>query len=298
MNIAMIGTGKMGSAMAANLMKAGHRLTVNDLNRQAAANLLAAGARWADTPAQAVRDNEITFTSLPGPREVESVALGDGGILASCHEGAIYADLSTSSPTLARRIHQEGARLGIIVLDAPVSGGVYGAQAATLTVMVGGSPEAFERIKPVLLNIGTQVFHCGPAGNGMVTKLCNNLVSSSIEMILAEALTLGVKAGVDLGILAQVIGSSTGSARRLTEKFPRYLFRGNFEPGFAVALAAKDIRLATELGREYAIPMQMANLVDQLHVEALGRGWGPLDSDAVARLQEEKAGVQLRLPEE
>lgn len=298
MNIAMIGTGKMGSAMAANLIKAGHRLTVNDVNRQAAANLLEARARWADTPAEAARDNEITFTSLPGPREVEAVALGDGGILASCREGAIYADLSTSSPTLARRIHQEGAGRGIIVLDAPVSGGVYGAQAGTLTVMVGGSPEAFERIKPVLLNIGTQVFHCGPAGNGMVTKLCNNLVSSSIEMILAEALTLGVKAGVDLRVLAEVIGSSTGSARRLTEKFPRFLFSGNFEPGFTTAMAAKDVRLATELGREYQVSMQMANLVDQLHVEALGRGWGPLDSDAVARLQEEKAGVQLRLPEE
>ena len=297
MNIAVIGTGKMGNPMAANLMKAGHRLTVNDVDRGAAANLLEAGARWADTPAEAARDSEITFTSLPGPREVEAVALGESGILSASREGAIYADLSTSSPTLARRIHQEGVRRGVVVLDAPVSGGVYGAVAGTLTVMVGGSPEAFERIKPVLQAIGSQVFYCGPAGNGMVTKLCNNLVSSSTEMILAEALTLGVKAGVDLRVLAQVIGSSTGSARRLTEKFPRFLFRGNFEPGFAAALAAKDIRLATELGREYAVPMQMANWVDQLHVEALGRGWGPLDSDAVARLQEEKAGVQLRLPE-
>tara|TARA_B100000470_G_C19483054_1_gene255344 strand:- start:67 stop:435 length:369 start_codon:yes stop_codon:yes gene_type:complete len=116
-----------------------------------------------------------------------------------------------------------------------------------------------------------------------------------IGTLMAESLTLGVKAGVDLAVLADVIVNSSGGNRRLMEKFPRYLFKGNFEPGFATALAAKDVRLATDLGREYGIPMELSNLVDQRHVEALLRGWGPEDSDAVAKLQEEKSGVQLRL---
>jgi 3-hydroxyisobutyrate dehydrogenase-like beta-hydroxyacid dehydrogenase len=131
----------------------------------------------------------------------------------------------------------------------------------------------------------------------MVCKICNNLLGMGIGVLMSEALTLGVKAGVDLGVLADVIANSSGGNRRLVEKFPRYLFKGNFEPGFATALAAKDVRLATDLGREYGIPMELSNLVDQRHVEAMFRGWGPEDSDAVARIQEEKAGVQLRLPD-
>ena len=182
------------------------------------------------------------------------------------------------------------------MLDAPVSGGVYGAAAATLAVMVGGDEAIFNRMKPTLDAIGSHVVYCGPIGNGMVCKICNNMLSMGIGVLVAEALTLGVKAGVDLAVLADVIANSSGGNKRITEKFPRYLFRGNFEPGFATALAAKDVRLATDLGREYGIPLDLANLIDQKHVEALGRGWGPEDSDAVAKLQEEKAGVQLRLP--
>jgi 3-hydroxyisobutyrate dehydrogenase len=130
----------------------------------------------------------------------------------------------------------------------------------------------------------------------MVCKICNNLLSMGIGVLMSEALTLGVKAGVDLATLADVIANSSGGNRRLTEKFPRFLFKGNFSPGFATALAAKDVRLATDLGREYGIPMELSNMVDQRHVEAMFRGWGPEDSDAVSRIQEEKAGVQLRLP--
>ena len=181
------------------------------------------------------------------------------------------------------------------MLDAPVSGGVYGAAAATLAVMVGGDEAVFQRIKPALDAIGSHVVYCGPIGSGAVCKICNNLLSMGTGVLLAEALTLGVKAGVDLGVLADVINNSSGGCKRLAEKFPRFLFQGNFEPGFATALAAKDVRLATDLGREYGIPMELSNLIDQRHVEAMLRGWGAEDSDAVARIQEEKAGVQLRL---
>lgn len=296
MKVGFIGTGNMGNPMAANLIKAGHQLTVHDLRREAATNLLEMGAQWANTPKDAVPGNEVVFTSLPVPRDVEAVVLGENGIMEGANRGSVYLDLSTNSPTTIRRIHDICAEQGVNVLDAPVSGGVYGAAAATLAVMVGGDKPTFDRMKPTLDAIGSHVVYCGPIGNGMVCKICNNLLSMGIGVLMSEALTLGVKAGVDLAVLADVIANSSGGNRRLTEKFPRFLFKGNFEPGFATALAAKDVRLATDLGREYGIPMELSNLIDQRHVEAMHRGWGPEDSDAVARLQEERAGVQLRLP--
>ena len=294
MKVGFIGTGNMGNPMAANLVKAGHQVTVHDLRREAATNLLEMGARWVDSPKEAVPGNEVVFTSLPVPRDVEAVVLGENGILEGAGEGSIYIDLSTNSPTVIRRLHQICAEKGVIVLDAPVSGGVYGAAAATLAVMVGGDQAVFQRVKPTLDAIGSHVVYCGPIGSGAICKICNNLMSMGTGALLAEALTLGVKAGVELEVLADVIANSSGGCKRLTEKFPRYLFKGNFEPGFATALAAKDVRLATDLGREYGIPMDLANLIDQRHVEAMHRGWGPEDSDAVAKIQEEKAGVQLR----
>ena len=239
----------------------------------------------------------MTFSSLPGPKEVESVALGAEGVLEGIRPGSVYVDLSSSRPTLIREIEPKFREKGCYVLDAPVSGGVYGAAAATLAVMVGGDEDVFNKVKPTLDAIGSHVVYCGPIGNGSVCKICNNLLSMGIGVLMAEALTLGVKAGVDLAVLADAIANSSGGNKRLTEKFPRFLFKGNFEPGFATALAAKDVRLATDLGREYGIPMELSNMVDQRHVEAMARGWGPEDSDAVARIQEEKAGIQLRLPE-
>ena len=296
MRVGFIGLGNMGNPMATNLARAGHELTVHDLRREAATNLLEMGANWADSPRDAVPGNDVVFTSLPVPRDVDAVVLGENGILEGATPNTVYMDLSTNSPTSIRRVHEICAEKGVSVLDAPVSGGVYGAAAGTLAVMVGGDKAIFDRMKPTLDAIGSHVVYCGPIGNGMVCKICNNLLSMGIGVLMTEALTLGVKAGVDLATLADVIANSSGGNRRLVEKFPRFLFKGNFEPGFATALAAKDVRLATDLGREYGIPMELSNLVDQRHVEAMFRGWGPEDSDAVSKIQEEKAGVQLRLP--
>jgi len=218
--------------------------------------------------------------------------------LVGASAGSVYVDLSTNSPAVIRRIYQRFLEQGVIVLDAPVSGGVYGAAAATLAVMVGGDEETYRRVKPALDAIGSNVIYCGPIGNGMVCKICNNLLSMGIANLLAESLTLGVKAGVELKVLVDAIGKSSGNSRRLQEKLPHYLFKGNFEPGFAAALAAKDVRLATDLGRELGLPMELSNLIDQTYVEALARGWGDKDSDIIAVFQEEKAHIQLRIPED
>ena len=295
MKVGFIGTGNMGNPMAANLVKAGHQLTVHDLRREAATNLLEMGAQWADSPKEAALGSEAVFTSLPVPRDVEAAVLGENGILEGAAEGTVYVDLSTNSPTVIRRLYQECSKRGIAVIDAPVSGGVHGAAAGTLAVMVGGDEDAFRRVKPALDSIGQHIVYCGPIGSGAVCKICNNLISMGTTVMLTEALTLGVKAGVDLEVLVDVMVNSSARSWMLTDKMPRQLFQGNFEPGFATALAAKDVRLATDLGREYGIPLELSNLVDQQYVEALHRGWGPEDCDAVAKIQEERAGVQLRL---
>ncbi len=294
MKIGFIGTGHIGNPMARHLIEGGHQLTVHDLMRDATTNLEELGATWAPTPKEAAAGSEVVFTSLPGPREVEAVALGDDSILEGASPGAVYIDLSTSSPSSTRRIYQAYQGKGVQVLDAPVSGGVVGAENATLSIMVGGDREVYDRVTPVLECIGDKVIYCGPIGSGMVCKICNNLVTLSLAVFMPEVLTLGVQAGVDLEVLARAIGSGSGRSWVLEGKFPTSLFRGNFEPGFSLNLAAKDVRLATDLGRELGLPMEAANLFEQRYVEALRRGLGSMESDVVATLYEERTGTKLR----
>lgn len=296
--LGFIGTGNMGSRMAANLLKAGYLLTVYDLRRTSAEGLLSAGARWAESPAAVAKASEVVLVSLPGPAEVDAVALGAQGVLANMARGSTFIDLSTNYPANVRNLCAEGQRLGVDVLDAPVSGGVHGAATRRLAVMVGGDRAAFERCRPILEAIGDSVFYCGASGAGSITKLVNNMISLSLTHLLGEALTLGVKAGVDLAVLTSVISKSSGQTRKMEDTFAKYLFKGNFQPGFAIDLAVKDLRLGTLLGRELKLPLDIANLVEQRYIEAQHRGWGQLTADAVVRLQEEKAGVELRLPEQ
>lgn len=296
--LGFIGTGNMGRRMAANLLKAGYALAVYDVRRDAAEGLLSAGARWADGPAAVAQASEIVLVSLPGPAEVDAVALGPQGVLAHLPKGGTFIDLSTNYPTNVRALHARGRELGVDVLDAPVSGGVFGAETRRLAIMVGGDRAAFERCRPIFEAIGDSIFYCGASGAGSVTKLVNNMIALGLNALLGEALTLGVKAGVELETLTHVISKSSGATWKMTNIYPKFLFKGNFEPGFAIDLAAKDLRLGTMLGRELKVPLDVANLAEQRYIEAQARGWGQLTSDAVVRIQEEKAGVELRLPQQ
>src|SRR3989449_1475504 len=197
MRIGFIGLGNMGGPMASHILAAGHTLTVYDARREAATPHLERGARWADSPMAVAAASEIVFTSLPGPKEVEAVAAGEGGVLQGAAPETVYIDLSTSSPTLIRHIHELYKEKKVQVLDAPVSGGPIGAQQATLAVMVGGDRAVYDRVKPVLDAIGNKVSYVGAIGCGAIVQLVHNMIAICTQVVLAESFTLRVKARVD-----------------------------------------------------------------------------------------------------
>jgi len=296
MRIGFIGLGNMGGPMASHILAAGHTLTVYDARREAAAPHLKGGARWADSTRAVAATSEIVFTSLPGPKEVESVALGEGGILQGAAPDTVYIDLSTSSPTLIRRIHEVYKEKKVQVLDAPVSGGPIGAQQATLAVMVGGDPAVYQRVKPVLDAIGNKVTYVGAIGCGAIAKIVHNMIGICQQLILAEGFTLGVKAGVDPEALRQAVaGGAVGQGLMLNYVMQEVVFKGDFDTvRFALKLARKDIGLATDLGRELNVPLKIANISEQELIEGMARGWAERDSSAPFTLQEERAGVKVR----
>jgi 3-hydroxyisobutyrate dehydrogenase len=296
MRIGFIGLGNMGGPMALNLLKAGHTLIVHDTRKAAAGPHLERGAKWAESPQAAARESELILTSLPGPPEVEAVALGAQGIIQGAIAGTVYADLSTGSPTVMRRVHAAFKAKGVHVLDAPVSGGVWGAQHGTLQVMVGGDEAIYQEVKGVLQAVGDKVGYMGPIGAGTIAKLVHNMISISTRALVAEGFTLGVKAGVKPEALLEAIrGASFGQGLLLSQMIPNVVFKGDFDNvRFALKLARKDVGLATELAREYNVPMPLASVAEQIMMEALARGWGDRDSTSPWLLQEEAAGVQVR----
>ena len=299
MRVGFIGLGTMGASMASNLQRGGYDLVVHDIREDAASPHLAAGAAWADTPRQVADTSDVVFTSLPGPPEVEQVAMGDHGLLHGMRPGSAYFDLSTNSPTLIRRLHQAFAQRGVHLLDAPVSGGPKGARSGKLAIWVGGEADVFTTYKPVLDTIGDQVVHVGPIGSGSIAKLVHNCAGYMIQCALAEAFTLGVKAGVEPLPLWKAVRQGAVGRQRTFDRLADNFLPARFDPpSFALRLAHKDITLATELGREHGVPMRVANLALAELTEALNRGWGARDSRVAMLLQEERAGLQIQVDDE
>src|SRR5216683_227189 len=260
MKIGFIGLGTMGASMAANLQKAGHELVVHDVRRAAAEHHLAAGAVWADTPKALAEQCEIIFTSLPGPPEVEQVALGPNGLIDGMKDGSAYFDLSTNSPTLVRELNRRFAEKHLYMLDAPVSG--------------------------------------GPRGAGSVAKLVHNCAGYAIQCVLAEVFTMGVKAGVEPLALWEAVRQGAGGRRRTFDALADHFLPNKYDPpDFALRLAHKDVTLATQLGREMRVPMHMANLALDELTAALNRGWEARDSRVAMLLQQERAGIKIAVPE-
>ena len=299
MNVGFIGLGLMGASMASNLQTAGHALFVHDVRKAAADPHLTAGAVWKDSPRAVAEAAEVVFTSLPGPPEVEQVAIGPDGLLHGVRAGSAVFDLSTNAPALVRRLDGLFGARGAHVLDAPVSGGPTGARTRRLAIWVGGERAVYDRYRPLLEAMGDQPYYVGPVGAGAVAKLVHNCASFTIRAVLAEVFSMGVKAGVAPELLWQAVRQGNSGRRRTFDVLAEKFLPGEFEPpSFALRLGHKDVSLATALGREVGVPMRLANLALEEITEALGRGWGDRDSSSFMLLEEERAGVTIKVPRE
>jgi len=292
--VGFVGLGTMGGRMASNVQKAGFKLVVHDMRRQAASHHLKAGAIWADSPRALASRADVIFSSLPEPADVEAVALGPDGLIGGMRPGAAYFDLSTNSPSVVKKLHAAFAEKGALMLDAPVSGGPTGAASRKLAIWVGGDENVFNQHKAVLDAIGDKAAYIGPIGSATVAKLVHNMSSYALTCALAETFTMGVKAGMDPVALWEAVRQGV-SGRRLTfDGLLDQFLTGRYDPpNFALKLATKDVKLATELGRELGVPMRLCNLAYADMTEACNRGWEGRDSRVVMLLQEERAGVKM-----
>lgn len=294
LRVGFIGLGAMGLPMARNILRTGFPLTVWARRPDAADHIRRDGAEWADSPAGLADVSDVIILMVTNSPDVEGLVLGPAGILQNAREGLLIVDMSTISPTVSRAMAAECRKQGAFFLDAPVSGGTQGAQAASLSIMVGGDAGAFERARPVLEAMGTKIFHVGTSGAGEVIKLANNILVGSIAAATAEALVFGVKAGADLTMMAEVIGVSTGASWQLANQFPLRAFTGSFQPGFMTDLLAKDLELALALGAEQRTPLLMTAIARQLYTETQGAGYGRDDYTSVLHVLEQAAGVNVR----
>ena len=299
LKIGLVGLGAMGLPIGKRLVDAKHNLiVVPHINNAPAEELRALGADSRRRAADLLPECDVVITSVPDVPQVQQVLFGEEGLVAGRQEGRdhnlLFIDMSTINPTAAREHHTKLAALGISALDAPVSGGPVRAADGTLTIMVGGDRASFERALPVLSVLGKHVIHVGEPGAGQAVKLVNQLLISIIMIANSEALTLGVKAGVPLEVLTEVIGTASGSNYLMQNWMPKTLFSGDISGGFALDLLMKDLSAALRWADDSGLPAFGGSLAKQLYQLAQSNGLGRMDYSAVARLYETAAGVELR----
>lgn len=290
-NLGFIGLGRMGRHMARNLIKAGHTVTVHNRSQAVVDELVAEGARRAASPAEAAAAADVLFTCLTTPDVVESTIRQ---ALAGARPGAIFVDHSTIGVSDAQRFAQLCAEKGARFIDAPISGGPWGAEAGTLTIMCGGDPDAYESVLPYLKAEGKQLYLLGPVGAGSVAKLCNNLLVGIHSAAMAEAFVLGTKAGVDPKALFEIISGATGGSKMVDRNIPKFIFPGNFEAAFSIDHLLKDVALAVTLGKEQQVRMLLGAVTQQVLEETRALGHGTEDIAAVIRPLEALAGTKVR----
>jgi 3-hydroxyisobutyrate dehydrogenase len=292
--VGYIGLGTMGGRMATNLQKAGYKLIVHDLHRQSASHHLQNGAELAETPRVLAEKCDVIFSSLPEPADVERVALGADGLIDGIRKGGVYFDMSTNAQAVVKKIHDSFAGKGAHMLDAPVSGGPSGAASRKMAIWVGGDKASFDKYKSVLDAMGDRPAYIGGIGSATVAKLVHNMSSYAVSCALAETFALGMKAGMDPVALWEAVRQGV-SGRRLTfDGLLEQFLPGKYDPpNFALKLATKDVKLATDLGRELGVPMRICNLTYAEMREACNRGWEGRDSRVVMLLEQERAGVAI-----
>lgn len=292
--IGFIGLGSMGRPMAANVMKGGFTLRVHDVVPDAVATLVARGAEARRSPRDVARDADAVITMLPDSPDVEAVLLGDEGVVHGARPGTFVIDMSTIDPAVTSRIGDTLKARGLRFLDAPVGRTSAHAEAGTLYIMVGGDAEDLAAVEPLLRAMGSDVVHCGGVGSGITMKVVNNYLSCAASVLTAECLVLGVKAGLRLETMLQVMTNTAAKTAHLEMTYPAKAFRGDFTPGFAIDLAHKDLGIGLRLGAEQRVPLTMGAVARELYSAARAKGKGRLDYSGIVTLLEDIAGVEVR----
>jgi 3-hydroxyisobutyrate dehydrogenase len=271
--VGFIGLGVMGTPMANNILKAGYPLTVWNRTREKMRSLVEKGAKAGESPKDVAEKSDVVITMVADSPDVEQVILGPNGVIEGAHPGLIVVDMSTISPSVTRRIAKELEKKGVRMLDAPVSGGDVGAKQGTLSIMVGGSEDAFKECLPIFEVLGKRITYMGPSGSGQITKLCNQVICALNIQAVCEGLMLAAKAGLDLEKMLNVVTGGAASSWMLSNLAPKMIKR-DFEPGFKMSHQLKDLRHALSLAEELKLPLPGTALVCQLFriLDALGMG--------------------------
>jgi len=288
--VGFIGVGNMGNPMAGNIVKNGFAMTVFDKHAPAMQNLLDAGAKPGASVQDVVDRSEVVLTCLPASPDVEAAYLEPGGIVERAKPGTILIDLSSVLPSTPRMIEPRAKARGVHFLECPVSGGVAGARAATLAVMVGGDAAILERARPVLRSIGPNIFHVGPVGAGNTAKAINNMMACVNSLAMMEGLTLGLKAGLDPMVIYEVVKASSGGSKAL-ERIPAAIIPRKFEPGFKVRLMNKDLDTFNTIAKELHVPVSFAHEAQRYQQMAMAAGLADMDTSVVMTLIEKLAAL-------
>ena len=292
--VGFVGLGIMGGPMAANILAKGHGLTVHDVNPEAVARLTQRGGAAAASPAEVAAASDIVVTMLPDAPDVEKVALGPSGLIEGLKPGSVMVDMSTSAPETTRRIGAALAAKGVGMVDCPVGKTAEHAVSGTLTLMIGGADEHVERVLPVLQCMGTDLFRCGPLGNGHAMKATNNLLATALVALNAEILAAGVKAGLTLETMTSVMQKTMAWNNQLAIAFPIRPLKGDFEPGFMLKLAHKDCRIALGMIEAMGIAAPVGHAALAACQEGIDSGYAGHDVGVLLKLREEAAGVTVR----
>lgn len=292
--IGFIGVGTMGKPMALNLIKAGYRLIAYDINPKPLEELKDKGVSIGQSSKDVANQSDIIITMLPNSDDVEKAILGGKGVIEGAKSNSIVIDMSTIDPSVSRKIAKVLLEKNIKVLDAPVSGAQMGAEAGTLTIMVGGDEDIFHKCSDIFKAMGKNIFYCGSNGSGGIVKIVNNLMAATIATVSTEALALGVKAGVNLKTLYDVISASSGQSWVMQVQFAAKAFKGDFEPGFMAQLARKDLGLAMNLAKEEGVPLLLGGLTYQISSQVVASGLGKKDASIQVKMIEDLLNIKLR----
>ncbi len=292
-HVGFVGLGTMGRHMARNLMQAGFRLSVFARRDDAAREFVEAGAERVATPAELARRCDAVVTIVTADAQVREVACGTGGLVEGLSAGKLVLDMSTIGPGTARDVAAALGAKGAGFLDAPVSGGPWGAEAATLAIMCGGAEADYQRALPILRALGKHLFHCGPVGAGQTVKLVNQMIGGGIMTLIAEGLTLARKAGVDPAQMVDVLSVSSGNSSLLEARGKKFILADSYVPGFMTELMRKDMALAVSLAQDLKSPTPVAAGALQMFTAALNQGLGEADFSAVVKTYEQAAGVKI-----